>query len=454
MKQESLSIANGSAFWGDSIRASSTLLKQKPDLNFLTLDYLSELSLSIMAIQQKKDSSLGYAKDFIDVLKSLIPYWKKGGKCKVISNAGGLNPLGCAEACMKVLQQADLSGMKLGVVDGDDVLHVIKQDVHNPLYRNLETGESLAPLKEQLIVANAYLGAKSISDCLKEGAHIVITGRVADPSLTVGPCVYHYQWSPKNYNQLAQATIAGHLIECGTQVTGGISSFWDSFSDVAHIGFPFVEIKEDGVFVISKPPQTGGMVDERTVKEQLLYEIENPACYYSPDVVVSFLSLKLEEVGKDRIRVSGAEGFPPSDTFKVNAVLQNGYKAEGSLVIVGENAVQKGRLCGDILLNRVKEAGTPLEKTLVECIGAGDVVPGVFSNSSSKEIVLRVAARDKNLEALENFVKEFAPFVTNGPQGITGYATGRPSIRPHFAFWPCLIEKTQSISKYHLMEVP
>lgn len=440
-----MKIANGSAFWGDSLQASKHLLEQQPDLDFLTLDYLAEFSLSIMAAQKEKDPMLGYAKDFLVVIRSLIPFWKKGLPFKVVANAGGLYPKGCAEACRKILQEEGCE-KAIAFVDGDDVLSILKQNECDPLYNHMETKAPLSQVSNRLVAANAYLGAKSIVAALKEGADIVITGRVADPSLTVGPACFHFNWPFDHYDLLAQATVAGHLIECGTQVTGGISCLWEQIEDVANLGFPFVEIEENGAFTITKPRHTGGVVNEQTVKEQLLYEIDDPSRYYSPDVIVSFLNVQLEEKGVNQIYITGAKGSEPTPNFKVSASYKDGFKAEGSLVIIGDHAVHKGRLCGNMIINRTKP-----KKSLVECIGAGDVVPGVFSRKDAKEIVLRVAAADEKIEVLEQFVKEFAPLVTSGPPGVTGYTTGRPHIRPVFGFWPCLIEKKHIFEKWEML---
>jgi hypothetical protein len=304
---------------------------------------------------------------------------------------------------------------------------------------NLETGESLEIVKERLVTANAYLGGAPIAEALRMGADLVITGRVADPSLTVGPCLYHYGWSKEDYNKIAGATVAGHLIECGTQATGGISTNWLELDDPADIGFPFVEVAEDGTFTITKPKSTSGRVDMETVKEQLLYEIGDPAAYLSPDVTVSFLSLNLKQVEKDRVHISGALGSPPPSNYKVSATYKDGFKSEAMLGIFGKDAVKKGKKCGEIVLKRVEEAGFKLHRFHVECLGSGDMVPGVFEKPDLLECVLRISVADKRKEAVECFAKEIAPLVTSGPPGVVGYTSGRPHVRPVFGYWPCLI---------------
>lgn len=434
-----MKVGNTCGFWGDDLDASRRTLELQPDLDFLTLDYLAEVSLSIMAIQQEKDSSLGYARDFLTVVKTLIPYWKSGGKCKLITNGGGLNPEGLATACEKILKEEGLT-LKIGVITGDNVLFNLLNDPSNPLYSNLDTKETVLP---NLVTANAYLGAKPIAIALNLGANIVISGRIADPSLTLGPCLYHYKWTHDAYDKLAGGTIAGHLIECGTQVTGGISTEWLDIPSPETIGYPIAEIFEDGSCIITKPKGTSGRVSERIVKEQLLYEIGDPANYKSPDVTVSFLNIRVKEIEKDRVRVEGATGSPPSFYLKVSATYRAGFKAEGSLAFFGENAILKAKRAGEIILAKVAQKGYVLEKTLIETIGGGNaVVPG-FENINARECLMRLSVQDHRKEALEVFVKQIAPLVTSGPQGTTGYISGRAEIRPVFGFWPCLIEASK-----------
>ena len=440
-----LKIGNAQGFWGDCPQAPARLVKQQPDLDYLTLDYLAEVSMSIMAIQREKDPSGGYARDFVDVVRALVPFWENGSKVRIVTNAGGLNPLGCAKACAQLIKESKCPNLKIGVVYGDDVLPLLRADPHLSEYRHMETGEDIASYQERLVTANAYLGAEPIAKLLSSGADIVITGRVADPSLTVGPCIAHFGWGLQDYNPIAGATVAGHIIECGTQVTGGICTNWLHVPGKADIGFPIVEVNADGSFVVTKPKHTGGVVNEETVKEQLLYEIGDPGKYLSPDATVSFLSLALEMDGQDRVGVFGAKGSKPPPTYKVSATYRDGYKTEGLLAIFGPEAVKKGKLCGEIIIKRVRQAGYELERTLVECIGSGDVVGGVvpINRDQLMECMLRISVADHRKEALECFTKEIAPMVTSGPQGVTGYTSGRPNIRQVFGYWPCLIERSQ-----------
>jgi hypothetical protein len=438
-----LKIANASGFWGDQPGAAARLVGAQPDLDFLTLDYLAEVSLSIMAIVRAKDPTAGYARDFVEVVTSLTPFWAAGGKTRIVTNAGGLAPEACARACLEVLRAANLPQLKVAVVSGDDVLPALK---HNPSrFANLDNGAALTPVAARLVTANAYLGADGIAEALRAGADIVITGRVADPSLTVGPCLAHFDWGPAEHDRLAGATVAGHLIECGTQACGGFSTDWLDLPDNHAIGFPIVEVSADGSCVVTKPAGTGGAVNLQTVKEQLLYEIGDPGNYLSPDVTVSFLTLALEQLAANRVRVSGATGRAPTDSYKVSATYRDGYKAHGLLTVFGHDAVKKARHAGDGILRRLHEAGQVYREQLIECLGTGASVRGIVSRMSDThlvETVLRVSVAADTREPVESFTREIAPLVTCGPQGVTGYATGRPKVLPIFGYWPTLISKS------------
>ncbi len=452
-----LTIANASAFWGDSPDAAARLVAAQPDLDFLTLDYLAEVSLSIMAIVRAKDPGAGYARDFVEVVRSLVPFYQRGGKTRIVTNAGGLDPGACARAVAAELRAADLSRLKIAVVSGDDVLPVLRRgcgvppQILEPLrqdaaatFSNLETGAPLSAIGDRIVTANAYLGAEPIAEALRAGADIVITGRVADPSLTVGPCLAHFGWAPTDYDRIAGATVAGHLIECGTQACGGFSTDWLDLPLAHDIGFPIAEISADGRCVITKPRGTGGAVTAQTIKEQLLYEIGDPGNYLSPDATVSFLTLRLDDLGGDRVRVSGATGRAPPPTYKVSATYRDGFKAHGLLTIFGHDAVKKARHAGESLLRKLTERGCSFRETLVECLGTGASVRGIASRMSDThlvETVLRVSVAADAREPVERFTREIAPLVTCGPQGITGYATGRPKVLPIFGYWPCLIDR-------------
>lgn len=444
-----VTIANAQAFWGDRPCAAKQLLAQSPQLDYITMDYLAEVSLSILAAQQKKDPEKGYAADFLEVIDSLLPFYQKGGKTKIIANAGGLNPEGLAKKIREKLTKNHLT-QHVEMVTGDDVTQIIAKDSENPLFSHMETGQKL-PKDFSFTTANAYLGADQILSALEKRADIVVTGRVADPSMVVAAAQHAFYWPKDDYNKIAAATVAGHLLECGTQVTGGCSTDWLLIEHPEKIGYPIVELEEDGTFVITKPEKAGGIVTKQTVTEQLLYEIGDPKKYISPDCIVDFTTVNLETVGPNRIRVSGVKGFAPTNTYKVSATYFHGYKAESYLTIVGEKAAEKGQKCGEMIFQRCKEQGLLPKKTRIEVLGAGCALKGVLQESiEATEVVLRVAAFDPQKEPLKAFSKEIAPLVTSGPQGVTGYTSGRPKIRPVYAFWPCLIEKDQLIK--HCLE--
>jgi len=304
------------------------------------------------------------------------------------------------------------------------------------------------------MTANAYLGAQPLVDAICEGADIVVTGRVADPSLSVAPCSALFGWASDAWNSLAGATVAGHLIECGTQATGGIYTDWLDLPDVENLGYPVVEVRADGSCLVTKSPATGGRVTEEIIKEQLLYEIGDPSCYRSPDCTVSFLGIEVRETGRDRVEVTGAQGRPPTGKYKVSATYRDGYRAEGTLTIVGDRAVEKARKAGEVILRRLDRSGFRPARTCVEVLGAGDTAPGVLPpRTDLQECVLRVAVADHDRALLEQFAREFAPLVTAGPQGTTGYTSGRPAIRQVFGYWPCLIDKARVHPRMEILEV-
>jgi hypothetical protein len=445
-----LRIGNAQGFWGDSPSGASQILGTEADLDFLTLDYLAEVSLSIMAIQREKDPDLGYARDFVNLVESLIPHWISGSSTKIVCNAGGLNPQGCARAVQNLLDKNHCP-KKIAVIDGDDVLSILQSE-DSSLFTNSETGILLENVKDKLVTANAYIGSKAIADAVKAGAEIVITGRVADPSMVVGPCMAHFDWTETDYNALAGATIAGHLIECGTQVSGGFSSNWLDIENPEKIGFPIVEIDSNGDCIVTKTEGSGGIVNEWTVKEQLLYEIGDPAKYLSPDAIVSFLELKLKDLGLNRVFVSGARGKAPTDSYKVSATYRNGFRADGMLVISGHRCEEKARRAGEVVMAKLEAQGCKPERYLIECIGAGDTVPGVLEKPRGLlDCVLRIAVMDPDIKKVQQFTRELAPLVTSGPQGTTGYSSGRPRVRPVFAYWPCLIPRNKVTSHMHIL---
>jgi hypothetical protein len=450
-----LRIGNAQGFWGDRGDAPAELVAQAPDLDVLTLDYLAEVSLSIMAVQRDKDPAAGFARDFLKVVQALAPVWKSGRKLKLVTNAGGLDPTACAKATIEVLQKAGVSGLKVGVVTGDDVLPLLK-DRDDSSFRNWETESPISEIRSQLVAANAYIGAEKAAEALDQGADIVICGRLADPSMAVAPCMSRFGWKADDYDKIAGATVAGHVIECGTQSTGGFFTDWLKVPGNDRIGFPIVEVSADGSFVVTKPANTGGIVTPRTVKEQLLYEIGDPGRYLSPDATVSFLDLTALQDGKDRVRVAGAKGTAPPDTYKVSASYRAGFRVMGMLTIVGRDAVAKAKRAGEVLLSRLERAGMKPARAVVECLGSGDAVSRVIGGPKPedlRETVMRICIEDPRKEVCERLASEIAPLVTAGPQGVTGYAEGRPNVRPVFGYWPCLVKRDEVELRVVMMAV-
>lgn len=435
-------IGNGCGFWGDNLDAP-ILLAEQGNLDYLTLEYLAELTMSILALQKQRDPKAGFATDFIDVLERLTPVLKKQPKLKIITNAGGMNPSACAAAAKAILLNAGLAGRVVATVAGDDLFPTLDSLLaKGHSCTNLDTRELLISIRPLVVSANAYLGAPPIVEALKQGADIVITGRVADASLTLAPAVHELGWSWEDWHRLSAGTVAGHLIECGAQVTGGLWCNWREAPDLANVGYPIADIEETGDFCITKPPATGGRVNVETVAEQLLYEVGDPAAYLTPDVIADFTSVSLAENGPATVAVRQARGKPATDSYKVSIAYRDGFTASGTLVLFGQDAADKARRCGEMMLDRLRRAGALPEHHAIECLGTGACVPGVVAAPTPQEVVLRVTARDARRAIIERFTKEFAPLVTSGPPGVTGYTTGRPAVREVFAYWPALVDKS------------
>jgi hypothetical protein len=419
-------IGNGAGFLGDWTDAPRRLA-EGARLDYLTLEYLAELTMSILARSREKDPARGYAEDLIAVLASLVPALSSQPKLRIITNAGGVNPVACAAAAAEVLVRGGLSHTPIAVVTGDDLQPRLRElQAAGCRFENLDTGQPLANLTAPVISANAYFGAAPIVQALAAGARIVITGRVADASLTVAPAVHEFGCAWDDWPRLAGASVAGHLIECGAQVTGGYmtSDHWYE-TNLAEIGYPIAEFAADGSCIITKPDGSGGAVDRETVAAQLVYEIGDPAHYLTPDVDVNFTTVEIDAIGRDRVRVRGATGQPPPDTLKVSLAHHDGYTAAGELLVSGPRADEKARVCASIVVARMRSAGVVLDEMMHE----------VFGDAQSA-LVLRIAARDERREAVELFTKQFAPLITSGPAGLAGYARGRPQVRPVYAYWP------------------
>jgi hypothetical protein len=356
------------------------------------------------------------------------------------------------------LHEAGIRDRKIAIVTGDDVLPLLQGDLRaDPpaeWLRNLDTGQSINPTADRVITMSAYLGAKPIADALDRGADLVITGRVADPSLTVAPCMHHFGWAWDDWNRLAGATVAGHLTECGTQVTGGLSTDWLDVPDVATIGFPIAEVSADGSCVITKPRGTGGRVSVQSVKEQLIYEIGDPGRYLSPDVAVSFLSLSVTDEGPDRVMVANAHGTAAPPMLKVSATYRDGFRAAGTLTVVGRDAARKAQRAAESVFQGLARRGVTLAEHVIECLGTGACRPSGLAPQRCDDLtetVLRIAVADPSRHSVETFTRSLTPLITSGPPGTTGYAEGRPRVHPLIRYWPCLIARERVVLQIELL---
>ncbi len=439
--KEPILIGNGQGFWGDSIDAPVKLMTGGP-IHYVTLDYLAEVTMSIMQRQKQKDPKRGYATDFVQLMKDTLPTLIEKD-IKVVASAGGVNPAACRDAVFAVARELGLTGLKIGIVEGDDILDRLTElNEKGADFKHLDTGEPLASLQDKVLSANAYISSRPLAEALDQGAQVIITGRATDPGLVLAPMIHEFGWKPDDWDRLAAGTVAGHILECGAQACGGNFSRWWEVPDFAQIGYPIVEAYEDGSFVITKHAGTGGMVTCATVTEQILYELGDPKNYISPDVRVDFSSIELHEDGENRVRVSGIKGIPSTDTLKVSMSYNNGFKAAGTLTISGPKAYEKAQKCAEIVWQRLADAGFTFEETNTEYLGLnschGDINP---LPAQINEVVLKLSARDANPAKLTRFGKEIAPLVTNGPPGVTGFAGGRPRPQEIVAYWPALIDK-------------
>ncbi len=435
-----LRIANGQGFWGDSIDAPVHLV-ERGGIDFLTLDYLAEVTLSIMQRQRLKNPESGFARDFVELFGRILPACQAQG-IRVVTNAGGVNPRACREALGKAAAKLGRT-VRVGVIEGDDILgRIAELEAAGADFRNLETGESFDAVRGRISSANVYIDSFCIAEALDKGAEVVLAGRVSDPGLALGPLVHAFGWGRAEWDLLAAGTLAGHVTECGAQCSGGNHSRWWEVPQLAEIGYPVVEVASDGSFVVTKQPGTGGMVTRETVAEQILYEMGDPRNYISPDTRVDFTSFILAEESRDRVRISGVKGLPATDTYKVSFSYHAGWKAHGQLTISGPRALRKARLTAEIIWKRLEQAGCRFEHSSTEYLGVSTCHPGVQAEPEQvNEVVLRLGVRDASAAMVERFGKELAPVITNGPSGITGFAGGRPKPQEIIAYWPALVPK-------------
>ena len=438
-------IASGQGFWGDQLDAPKQQVENGP-IDYLMLDYLAEVTMSILQKQYARDARFGYARDFVPLMGELFPALVERN-IRVVANAGGVNPTGCAEAVLEEARKAGLAGRaRVGVVTGDDLLERLPELLEKGVeLRNMETGEPLSAILDRVQSANAYIGARPIVEALSQDAHVVITGRSTDTALSYAPMIHEFGWAWDDYDRIAAGIVAGHINECGAQASGGNCLVdWRNIPDLALVGYPIVEAAPDGTFVVTKHPHTGGRISVATVKEQLLYEMGDPKSYITPDAIADFTTIHLEDAGADRVRVHGVRGAAATDSLKVSIAYSDGYKAVGTLVYAWPDAVEKAQAADRILRERLDRMGLRFDEVLTEYVG-WNATHGPLAGPPPDlpEVTVRWGVRGQDAAAIDRFTKEIAPLVLAGPPSVTGFAGGRPRVQEIVAYWPALIPKRE-----------
>lgn len=450
-KNKTVRIGGASGFWGDSSVGAPQLVASG-QIDYLVFDYLAELTMSILAGARLKKPELGYATDFVTVAMRAVLRDVIDKGIRVVSNAGGVNPQGCADALAAVAAELGVP-LRIAVVTGDDVLPLIPGlREADPPVRELQSG---AAMPAQVLTANAYLGALPVKAALDAGAQVVITGRCVDSAVTLGILMHEFDWAPDAYEQLAAGSLAGHILECGCQATGGLHTDWDTVPDWAHIGYPIVECQQDGGFVVTKPAGTGGKVVPAVVGEQMLYEIGDPGAYLLPDVICDFTQVRMAQAGENRVEVQGARGRAPTDTYKVSATYLDGFKTSAHMTIIGFDAAAKAQRTGEAIFTRtselLKENGLePYTETNIELIGAESCYGPHARASQAREVVLRLSATHVRKEALQLLAREVAPAGTSWAPGTTGFGGGRASASPSIRQYAFLLDKSHVRPVMHL----
>lgn len=434
--KEKIVIANASGFWGDESAAIERQIKGG-HIDYLTGDYLAEITMIVLARQKKKDPNSGYARDFVNAMEKVLKL-VADKDITVITNAGGINPRACGRALEAIVAKQGLN-LPVAVIDGDDLMPLVSDKVRaqSPIV-HMDSGEPLSKISDDVISANAYIGARPIVAALKKGARIIVTGRTYDAASVVAPIVYEFGWTWEQYDRLAAALLAGHLIECGTQSTGGNYSLWKEVPSFTNMGYPVIEVNADGTFSLTKHPGTGGLVNSRTAKEQILYEIGDPRTYMSPDVIADFTSFTLEESGPDRVTIKDVKGQRPTPHLKVSVTYVAGYKLIAMLVLSGPDVIAKAQKFAEMFWERVGGDFTERRTDFVghsACWGES-----AAPHSDPNEIILRFAARSENKTGLQKMSHEIAGLILSGPPGVTVFG-GRPRVQQAYGFWPALIHR-------------
>ena len=448
-------VAGASGFWGDDLEAPVRQVEEGP-IDYLVMDYLAEVTMSILHKQRARNPEAGYASDFVSLMERIFPACLERG-IRVVANAGGVNPGGCADQLALAARRAGVHGrVRLGVVTGDDLMPRL-DDLLTAGHelRNMETGEPLATIRERVTGANVYLGAFPIARALGRGADVVVTGRCVDAALTLAPLLHEFGWREDDYDRLAAGVVAGHINECGAQCTGGncLAEWW-TIPDLDRVGFPIIEAEPSGAFVVTKHEGSGGRVTPATVTEQIVYEIGDPAAYPTPDAIADFTAVRLSQAGEDRVRVEGARGRPPSGWLKASIVYSGGWRAVGTLVYAWPDAAAKARAADRVLRARLDRLGLRFDEVRSELVG-WDSTHGALAGPPPPdlpEVQLRVGVRSGERAPVERFTREIAPLVLTGPPSVTGFGEGRPRVREVVAFWPALVPR-EAVDPFVRVEV-
>lgn len=463
--RDKVRVAGGQGFWGDLLTAPVDQVRKGP-IDYLMLDYLAEVTMSILQKQRNRDPQAGFARDFVTLMEEILPDIVEKN-IRVLSNAGGVNVRGCAEAIVEIARTKGLGGkVKVGVVTGDDVLDKLDGWIADGIeINNMETGEPLSAIRDRVQSANVYIGAAPLVEALDRGANVVVGGRLTDTGLTLAPLMHEFGWSFEDWDKVSAGTIAGHIIECGAQVSGGNCQYkWQEIPDMANVGFPIVEASPDGTFIVTKHDGTGGRVNVPSVKEQLLYEMGDPKAYITPDVVADFTSIHLEDAGDNKVKVFGIKGNPSTEFYKVSIAYNDGYKSVGTLVYSWPDALEKAQAADKILRERLDNLGLEFDVILTEFVGVssthGHLATSEVRTASDSgrgsadypEVQLRIAVRGKNKDHVTRFTKEIAPLILTGPPAVTGFAGGRPKVEEIMAYFPALIPKSLIQTKVDIVE--
>lgn len=439
-------IASGQGFWGDRSSAPIEQVRRGP-IDYLMLDYLAEVTMSILQKQRSRDPSQGYARDFAGVMAEIVRDCVDKN-IRVLANAGGVNIEGCRDAVLAEARKAGLAAkLRVGVVIGDDIMDRLPQLLDSgQKLTNMDTGAPLTDVIDSVMSANAYIGAQPIIQALQQEALVVITGRSTDTALTYAPMMYEFGWRDDDWDRLAAGVVAGHINECGAQASGGNSLVgWRDVENMWDIGYPVIEASSDGTFIVTKHENTGGLINRSVVAEQILYELGNPKDYITPDVTADFTTIRLEDAGSDRVRVHGIKGSPKTDQLKVSISYHAGYKAVGTLVYTWPDAIEKAEMAARVLRQRLERAGYRYDAVRTEFVGWNSTHGHLAGPppADQPEVEMRIAVRSPDRKAIEAFSRELAPLILSGPPSVTGFAGGRPKVQEIVAYWPALIGRDQ-----------